>query len=401
MSEDNKITVVMPTYNDEKSIIVAIESIVKQKYTNWELLISNDGSKDNTEEIVLKYIKEKKLEDKIKYFKFENGDQLNAILNVEKYITGDLVYILHSDDLMYDELVFEKANNYFKKNKNVDAIISNAQKVNDNLEEMDIQKTKKYINNIKVLPLTLLWLGRNMYIDMAFFKKEKFLNEVKKSYLIWNIPFWMDIDKYKILNIETVDFIFFRYRIFEGNYINHESGQISVILGELRTALSLMKKYTILLYKLQYNAFRLLNKLNIKYYPIYFEKETKDKYKIAKYIVNKRFTDEQIKNNIYLYSLLTFLQKLDNIEKTKIDKEISINNINVNEYIYYGKDVRKFFNDLKNNKVSKIYIKILKLMQEGFNIININTNEEKEIIETVLKFYGIHKFVKIEIKNKE
>ena len=50
----------MPAYNSEKYISEAIESVLKQTYTNWELLIVNDCSTDNTEEIIKSYQQTKK-----------------------------------------------------------------------------------------------------------------------------------------------------------------------------------------------------------------------------------------------------------------------------------------------------------------------------------------------------
>ncbi len=49
------VTVLMPVYNAEKYLAEAIDSILNQTFTNYELLIINDGSTDKSEEINLKY----------------------------------------------------------------------------------------------------------------------------------------------------------------------------------------------------------------------------------------------------------------------------------------------------------------------------------------------------------
>ena len=49
---DEEISIIMPAYNAEKTITRAIESIQKQTYKNWWLIIVNDGSKDATQEII-------------------------------------------------------------------------------------------------------------------------------------------------------------------------------------------------------------------------------------------------------------------------------------------------------------------------------------------------------------
>ena len=61
---DNLITVVIPAYNRAKVIESAVDSVLKQSYQNFEIIIVNDGSSDNTGEVVAKLLKQ---EHRIKY----------------------------------------------------------------------------------------------------------------------------------------------------------------------------------------------------------------------------------------------------------------------------------------------------------------------------------------------
>ena len=57
MYQNEKIEILMATYNGEKYIKEQINSIINQTYTNWKLLIRDDGSKDKTVEIIKEYEK--------------------------------------------------------------------------------------------------------------------------------------------------------------------------------------------------------------------------------------------------------------------------------------------------------------------------------------------------------
>ena len=107
-----KISILLPTYNDANYIERTLDSVKEQTYKNWELLICDDGSKDNTKEVVEKYIKNNSLEEKIKYYYQDNADQLNAIINILQYATGQYAYILHSDDLLNDKETLQNCINF-------------------------------------------------------------------------------------------------------------------------------------------------------------------------------------------------------------------------------------------------------------------------------------------------
>ena len=61
------ISIVVPVYNAEKYIGVCVNSVLEQTYSNFELLLINDGSKDNTLEVLKSY-----KDSRIKVFSFEN-----------------------------------------------------------------------------------------------------------------------------------------------------------------------------------------------------------------------------------------------------------------------------------------------------------------------------------------
>ena len=115
-----KISIVMPTYNDCESIVETLNSVLIQTYKDWELIIMDDGSTDETKDIIGRYIENNKSSEKIYYYYQENQDQLNAIKNSIKYITGSYIFILHSDDLLPDKDFLERLTNEVKENPEID-----------------------------------------------------------------------------------------------------------------------------------------------------------------------------------------------------------------------------------------------------------------------------------------
>lgn len=385
-----KVSILIPTYNDSKYIKETLDSITCQTYKDYEILICDDGSTDNTKEVVENYQKNK---DKIKYIYQDNADQLNALINLISYIKGEYIYILHSDDLLYDKETLSKMVNYMEQS-NVDSIIADMPIIDKDSNIIGNQKIEKYKNSKNTIALQLLWLGRNLYVDMAFHKKEVFVTNVYNNYLLWNGPFWLNIDNNNMLNVKNVDFPFFKYRVFEDNYLNSEGANYNVINGEIRVVTRLLKNYHIPFYKLQYLIYRVFNKLKLNkiYTPIYFNKESKNKYEIIKFVLNKRFTDKEIEDNLFLDALVSFYKN-----NTKRSIELNSNK----QKIYYGKDMRIFNKKLKDNTIEEFYLNIFKEMKQGFNEVIIEKEEIYDDVVDLLKFLCIYPYVNIKIKNKK
>src|SRR4030042_7089075 len=88
-----KISVIVPSYNHEKYIGFAIESVLKQTFRNWELIIVDDGSTDNSVDIIKKYN-----DPRIKLFIQTNHDAPYTINRGIKESVGEYIAILNSDD---------------------------------------------------------------------------------------------------------------------------------------------------------------------------------------------------------------------------------------------------------------------------------------------------------------
>ena len=386
-----KISVLMPTYNDRESILETFESVKKQNYSNWELIVVDDGSSDDTKSVVNEYIKKYDLQNKITYIYQQNQDQLNAIINGTNYITGDYVYILHSDDLVPDTETFSKLVETANKNKEIDAFIGDLIVIDENSKQTGIQKVDEYNQNEDILATLMLWLGRNLYADFMFAKKEVFITKIQETYLTWNMPFWTDFEgNKKILNIKNLDFPILKYRVHDGNYINNDIGKLNVINGELRTLTRLMKYYNIPNYNRQFIKYRVFNKLGIRNkFKVRFTKEEQlDKGHVVEFVIKKRFEDSY-KENRFLDSVVKFY-------KSNSKRKIELPKVKEEDKIYKGKDMRAFNNDLLNGNIPDIYMKMFEEMSVGFDTIVVKDDKELEIANDIAKFLCIYQHVNIQ-----
>ena len=107
------ISIITPTYNCANFIGETIDSVLAQTYSNWEMIIVDDCSTDNTEEIVNNYSNSDK---RIKYYKLDNNS--GAAVSRTKAMelaNGQYMAFLDSDDLRYPNKL-EYQINYMKKN---------------------------------------------------------------------------------------------------------------------------------------------------------------------------------------------------------------------------------------------------------------------------------------------
>lgn len=106
------VSIIMPSWNTEKYIKQSIESVINQSYQNWELLIVDDCSTDQTEQIVKPFLIDKR----VKFYR--NKKNLGAALtrNVAlKKASGEWVAFLDSDDLWHPDKLMHQLQ-YMKKN---------------------------------------------------------------------------------------------------------------------------------------------------------------------------------------------------------------------------------------------------------------------------------------------
>lgn len=99
-----ELSIIIPAYNAEKNIGKTIESILNQTFTDFELIIINDGSTDRTESVIREF---QKKDDRIRYYFIKNSGSAVARNIGLKYAMGNYIGFVDADDLI-DKTMYEK-----------------------------------------------------------------------------------------------------------------------------------------------------------------------------------------------------------------------------------------------------------------------------------------------------
>lgn len=94
MNEHPVFSIIIPTYNRSGLILRAVESVFKQTFKNWELIIVDDGSTDNTADVIQPYLPD----ERIYYLKKENSGAPHSRNVGGERAKGDFLVFLDSDD---------------------------------------------------------------------------------------------------------------------------------------------------------------------------------------------------------------------------------------------------------------------------------------------------------------
>ncbi|MDQ1159699.1 glycosyltransferase involved in cell wall biosynthesis [Chryseobacterium sp. SORGH_AS 447] len=198
------ISIIIPAYNQAPYLDECLQSVHRQTFTNWECIVVDDGSMDDTESIVQNWVKKDR---KFKYYKKQNGG-VSAARNLGiKEAKGKWILLLDGDDKIESKYL-DFASKHF--DKNVDIIYCNAQYFGLRNDEFILEDFET--------PKMLL---ENQIFCSAFFKKDDwekvggFDESMQQGYEDWD--FWLSIISFKEekINILKLDYLGFFYRIKE------------------------------------------------------------------------------------------------------------------------------------------------------------------------------------------
>lgn len=198
-----KITVCIQSYNHAKYIENCIQSLLKQQYKNFNIIVFDDGSTDGSIEIINNF---KKKNSKIRLIKTKSPNNHTNFNIIFKYIHlfGEFFTIFHSDD-MYNTNILKEQINFLRKFSNVVAVGTSANLINsknkfikkitlpNELTKLDIIKNNKFVEllfNYGFFLMTPSFMYRT-----NFFKKNNIIFNYKKFGWAADVYFFYEISK--------------------------------------------------------------------------------------------------------------------------------------------------------------------------------------------------------------
>jgi glycosyltransferase involved in cell wall biosynthesis len=196
-----KVSIIVPCYNQAQYLDECLQSVLDQTYQNWECTIINDGSPDNTEEVVEKWLK---LDSRFKYIFQENGGLSSARNTGISQARGGFILPLDADDKIgvnYIELAIEA----FEKDSSLTLVYCKAEKFGEETGEW------------KLSSFSIYDLARfNMIFCSAVFKKADWEKvggyDINMIYGLEDWEFWIAILKNEG-GVKCLEEVGFFYRI--------------------------------------------------------------------------------------------------------------------------------------------------------------------------------------------
>jgi len=286
-----KISIIIPTYNRSNLLTTTIDSVLNQTYKDFELIIIDDGSTDNTKQIV-ENLKQK--DNRIIYeYQNNSGGPASPKNTGIKIAKGEYIAFLDDDDEWFPEKL-EKQIKIFEENEDI-AIVSC-----DSVVVSDKNETKVKTSKIDNYNLNKLLIKNSIFTGTVFIKA----SSIKKKLFDKNLNFLEDWDMWiRILSdndkIKFIPEILFKYKI--GN--QNTTKKIN-LLKKIEAQLYVFNK-NIQLYK-KYNISHIaMFQVGVKFY---LAKE----YKQARIYFKKSISFNKLYLISYLGYMITILGKLCN-----------------------------------------------------------------------------------------
>jgi glycosyltransferase involved in cell wall biosynthesis len=215
------VSIVLPTYNGSKYIADSIESCINQSYQNWELIVVNDASTDNSEEIINDY---KKNNDRIHLLHNEKNKKLPATLNKGFANAKGTYFTWISDDNLFKTNALETFVDALEKNQEIDLFYSDFDIIDDNgnhIEEIRVPKPENLVF-MNMIGASFIY-KRDLHTKINGFDEEMFLGE--------DYDFWLRA--YKLFSFAPINKNLYRYRYHDNSLSGRHSKKIQKLLANI------------------------------------------------------------------------------------------------------------------------------------------------------------------------
>lgn len=238
------ISIIIPVYNNEKYFPLAVQSIVEQNYSNWELIIIDDGSTDRTPEIADKIAARDR---RIKVIHQKNQWIYASFNRGVEEASGDYIYILNSDDRIRQgslALMADKANKYHPDVIWTKVLMHQCD-AEQNIIAYDVANLDKgvkeeifYQNERQVRDNWPFFIFSSLAQDQAnlyrkeLMKKYRFRNDVYGADTLFNISIARDIKSALVIKEPIYDFFIYRQskmNVSVGKYYPYEHDMFNEI----------------------------------------------------------------------------------------------------------------------------------------------------------------------------
>jgi glycosyltransferase involved in cell wall biosynthesis len=232
--QSNLISIILPVYNAQKTLKRAINSILNQTYINWELILINDGSTDNSISII-KNINDKRVK---KIFLKKNKGLvhcLNLGISISK---GVYIARMDADDISLPERLFCQLQ-FLKKNKKYDLVGTQSyifDEAKKDVINIHPKNEKKYLSENYYFSYDIphptwmarsMWMKKHLYLDRNVYSEDQELlirASLNSNYYLLNKPLLLySKNEIKLLNkLRSINNVFikrlYNYYTFRSRY---------------------------------------------------------------------------------------------------------------------------------------------------------------------------------------
>lgn len=391
-----RVTILMPTFNDAEFITFAIKSVLEQDYDDWELLIFDDASTDNTREVVDSFARDPR----IRYFRGEqNQDQLNALYQLLPYVTGDVVTLLHSDDMFSDNKTISRIVSHFRDGE-LDGIYADLYLIDSFGKRRGLLRTPDNISE-RVVRQAFLAMGSNLVTDVFCVKRETFFQSVVRNYILWNTFYWLRFtggDRLSLLRLLKVD-PWYCYRIGD-NYLSKqatEARRAFVLSGCYRTLTELSYYYSIgrasLLVLSLPKLRRLALSLPSAFVSCVAHSSCESLFAALKrnsHLLERLLNAYKIKHPTLQAFFKAPIEYMRNSDKSNVVVDVDILDYDKEEkLLFFGKDARRFFEETILGQDVPARMHLLLARVHRAKAVRVYGEKDAKLLRDVLRFFCI------------